>query len=469
MANRRAKIVELNEASIAFGETGKMEWQEALSPKARYKGDDVYDIRDLVASIDYYESIDSPFLRCDIAIVDSIDLYKQIRGKEVVKLKITTESSDSDPLEVIFRVFKLGSFIKNERAAMYILHLTSHEAFLNEANRIFGAFGPCEKHKDKVNFPKYVAKDVLKGGEKVTAVNFENHSKLCFSAPNWRPYDAITYLGDKVLRLEGGGKRSAMQSGFLFYENRHGFNFQSIDKLCSQEPLNIPTYTYMQAGVETDPIKEYFKIESISFPDKVNHLEKLRSGLYKTSVLGISVPSVSLSHMPTGSSSEGSEKSTEVKRNNFTTTYESTFDKASTIDRGRPFQQTGFDTETQPATRYKFRIMPTWTHQSSIGSDPDGGTKTKFDTLSVSSYAVARYALLNAIQLTIVVPGNTTLAVGKIVKVSIPASRTDNSKDVKQDRVYSGKYLIASLKHIYRKEGMTTTLYLTKDSIREDK
>ena len=46
--------------------------------------------------------------------------------------------------------------------------------------------------------------------------------------------DAITYLGDKVLRLEGGGKRSIMQSGFLFYENRHGFNFQSIDKLCSQ-------------------------------------------------------------------------------------------------------------------------------------------------------------------------------------------------------------------------------------------
>ena len=39
MANRRSKIVELNEATIASGETGKMEWQEALSPKARYKAD----------------------------------------------------------------------------------------------------------------------------------------------------------------------------------------------------------------------------------------------------------------------------------------------------------------------------------------------------------------------------------------------------------------------------------------------
>ena len=471
MANRRSKIVELDEASIAFGETGKMQWGEALSPKARLKGDDVYDIRDLIASVDYYESIDCPFLRADIAIVDSIDLYKQIRGKEVVKLKMTTESSDNNSLEVVFRIFKLGSFIKNERAAMYILHVTSHEAFLNEANRVFGAFGPCEKHKDKENFPQYVVKDILKGGEKVKAANFEKHSKLCFSSPNWRPFDAITYLSDKVLRMggKGGGKRALMQSGFLFFENKHGFNFKSIDKLCEQSPKSIPTYTYMQAGVETDPIKEYFKIQSISFPDKVNHLENLRSGLYKTSVVGISLASISLSHLPTGSSSKGNEQSTEVKQSNLTTTYESTFDKASAIDVGRPFQQTGFDSDLQPATRYKFRIMPTWTHQPNIGSDPDGGTKTKLDTLSVSSYATARYALLNAIQLTIVVPGNTTLAVGEIIKVSIPASRTDNSKDVKQDRVYSGKYLIASLKHTYRKEGMTSTLYLTKDSIREDK
>ena len=144
MANRRSKVVELNEASIAFGETGKMQWNEALSPKARLKGDDVYDIRDLVASIDYYESIDSPFLRADVAIVDSIDLYKSIRGKEVVKIKFTSESSDNDPLEVVFRVFKLGSFIKNERAAMYILHLTSHEAFLNEANRIWCIWSLCK-------------------------------------------------------------------------------------------------------------------------------------------------------------------------------------------------------------------------------------------------------------------------------------------------------------------------------------
>ena len=468
MANRRAKVVELNEASIAFGETGKMVWNEALSPKTRLKGDDVYDIGDLVASVEYYESIDSPFLRCDISIVDAIDLYKNIRGKEIVKLKITSESSKDDPLEVIFRVFKMGSFIKNERAAMYILHCVSHETFLNEANRVFGAFGPCEKHKDKENIPQYITKQFLKGGQKVKKENFETPSKVCFSCPNWRPYDVITYLSDKVLRQAGSGQRSKMQSGFLFYENKHGFHFKSIDKLCEGSPnKEINTYTYMQSGVEVEDEKEYFKIQSISFPDKVNHLEKLRSGLYKTSVIGVSVPALSVSALPTGSGS--GENKTEVSRRNFEVTYEQVFQKASTIDTGRPFQQTGFDSDQQPATRFKLRVMPTWIHQPAGGGDPEGGTKTYLDTLSVSSYATARYALLNAIQLTIVVPGNTALTIGEIIKVSIPSSKTDNKKDVKQDRIYSGKYLIASLKHVYRKEGITTTLYLTKDSIREDK
>ena len=472
MAERRAKIVELNEASIAFGEEGRMKWSEPLSPKNRLKGDNVFDIGDLVASIEYYESIDSPFLRCDIAIVDSIDLYKKIRGKEIVKIKITSESSNKDPLEVIFRIFKMGSFIKNERAAMYILHLVSHEAFLNEANRVFGAFGPCEKHKDKDNLPRFIAKEYLKAGEKAKNKNFEKPSKVCFSCPNWRPYDTIAYLSDKVLRQEGGtGKRSNMQSGFLFYENKHGFHYKSIDRLCEgNENDEIKTYTYMQSGVETKTaVEEYFKIETITFPDKVNHLEKLRTGLYKTSVLGVSVPSLGLTHLPTASSSGGENNTAEVKRKNFETTFESIFDKASTIDTGRPFQDTGFDSKAQAATRFKLRVMPTWIHQPAGGGDPEGGTRTYLDTLSVSSYATARYALLNAIQLTIVVPGNTALAVGELVKVSIPASKTENKNDVKQDRVYSGKYLIAGLKHVYRKDGITTTLYLTKDSIREDK
>ena len=111
--------------------------------------------------------------------------------------------------------------------------------------------------------------------------------------------------------------------------------------------------------------------------------------------------------------------------------------------------------------------MPSFNHQPKGGSNPNGG-ESPVDTIQVSSYATARYSLLNAIQLNINVPGNTALAVGEIIEVSIPLATSEDG-EVQEDRTYSGKYLIASLHHLYRKEGMTTTLYLTKDSVRKEK
>lgn len=468
MANRRSKVVSLDECSVLVGQD--MDWEKPLDPKQRSSGKDAIDIRDLVADINYYESIDSPFLRCDITIVDAIDLYKNLRGKEVVKVKMTSESSDDDPIEVIFRIFKIGSFIKNERAVMYILHLTSNESFLNEARRMFGAYGPCEKHQNKEHLPKHICKDILKApNNKIKGANFEAHGPICFYSPNWRPLDAITYISDKVLRQSGGGggRKSQAQSGFLFYENKHGFHFRSIDGLCSQSSTGIK-YTYAQQSVEAkDPKDEYFRIESATYPDKTNHLEKLRTGLYKTSVLGISIAAQGNSFLPSGSSSSSKDKPN-VKLKNYEVTMEGIFKMADTIDTGFPTSGTKFpDPESMPSTRYKFRVLPSFNHQPKGGSNPNGG-ESPVDSIQVSSYATARYSLLNAIQLNIKVPGNTKLAVGEIIEVSIPLSTSEDG-DVQEDRVYSGKYLIAGLHHLYRKEGMTTTLYLTKDSVREDR
>jgi len=468
MASRKAKQIALNECSITLG--AEMDWEAPLNPKQRSSGKDAIDIRELVAEINYYESIDAPFLRCDITVVDAIDLYKSLRGKEVVKVKLTSESSNDEPLEVIFRLFKVGSFVKNERAVVYILHCVSHEQFLNEARRIFGAFGPCEKHKNKEHFPKYVAKDILKGGSKVKSENFEAHSQICFYSPNWRPIDAIVYCSDKVVRKGGsaGGKVSEAQSGFLFYENKDGFHFKSIDALCSQG-VSGRKFTYSQQSVETnDPIDEFYKIQSATYPDKTNHLEKLRSGLYKTSVLGISVAAQGQSFLPSGGSGSGNSTAN-VKIKNMEPTFENTFKKANTIDTEPPFPGTKFtNPDTQPATRYKFRVMPSLNHMPKGGGNANGGTTEHIDTIQVASYASARYALLNSIQLTIVVPGNTMLTIGQIIEVSIPESKSEDGQVV-EDRVYSGKYLIASLHHAFRKQGMITTLYLTKDSIRKAK
>ena len=70
---------------------------------------------------------------------------------------------------------------------------------------------------------------------------------------------------------------------------------------------------------------------------------------------------------------------------------------------------------------------------------------------------------LKAIKLNITIPGNTALAAGGMVKVVIPASQEDG-ENVKQDLQFSGKYLVAALTHVYRRTGITTKLFLIRDS-----
>ena len=60
--------------------------------------------------------------------------------------------------------------------------------------------------------------------------------------------------------------------------------------------------------------------------------------------------------------------------------------------------------------------------------------------------------------------GNTALTAGNLIKIRIPSSKEEGD-NVELDRRFSGKYIIAGLTHIYKKTGLTTKLYLVRDSI----
>ena len=139
------------------------------------------------------------------------------------------------------------------------------------------------------------------------------------------------------------------------------------------------------------------------------------------------------------------------------------FAKADTIEKAPPFAVPKFfDLEKSQPTRMKIRALPGTKNQTSTGN-PNNGTNPDVDAMAVAQYAAARYNLLKAIKLNITIPGNTALSAGGMVKLIIPASQEKGS-NVKQDKHFSGKYVIAALTHIYRKTGITTKLYLVRDS-----
>jgi hypothetical protein len=144
------------------------------------------------------------------------------------------------------------------------------------------------------------------------------------------------------------------------------------------------------------------------------------------------------------------------------------FGMASTIEKQPPYQlPEDIDIEKSAPTRLHIRNLPDMKNQQS--ANHKAGVEGNKDTLSVGMYASSRYSLLKSVQLTIVIPGNPALTVGQILKVVIPASAQSSGENanVKEDKKYSGKYLIAGLTHTYKREGLTTELTLTRDSVKK--
>ena len=73
--------------------------------------------------------------------------------------------------------------IKRERAQMFVLHCVSPEAYNNELNKVFNAFGPGEGSKNVDNIPRHIVKKYLKADNKRgREKNFEAHSSSSLSA-----------------------------------------------------------------------------------------------------------------------------------------------------------------------------------------------------------------------------------------------------------------------------------------------
>ena len=450
--------------------------------------EDVYDIRDMVAQFKYYESIEASFLRAEFTIIDAIDFNELLQGAETIELDLETASAISEegakdpkriPLQVKLQVYKIGDIIKSERGQMYNLYCVSPEMFHDEMTKILKAFGPGKGSKDVENIPLHICKEYLKAGKKAVSENFENHSKITYISCNWKPSDAIAYMTDKVTRLTGS-KGAVKQSGYLFFENRNGFNFKSIDSIADGGATKyIYTYTYVQPG--TDPADGgVYGIESIDYPDKANHLQNMRRGTYKSAAIGIALPVQSASFTPTSGSKSGDGGSDNVSDNTtspggtvgqaFEIEMMGIFGKATTVEKVPPYKLPEFFDNSQP-TRMKLRALPGMKNQPKGTKLPPGKTNVgtggnpDIDAMAVAQYASGRYNLLKSIQLKVKIPGNTGIGAGYKIKVIIPASRQESDTTVKQDKKFSGLYVVAALTHTYEKEGLSTELLLIRDSL----
>ena len=391
---------------------------------------------------DYYEDLLSPCVMMTIQCNSSYSIYNglPIRGGEKVELDIETASGNFKLQgDYALYVYKVSGIVSDGTSEMFTLHLCSREALTNETARIQKKYDkkPINEHVESI------LKDVLQT-KKFKSKNIEKTSNsYSFIGTIKKPFHILTWLGPKGVPSTSSsgnnGKIAKGVAGFVFYENRDGFHFRSIDSLVSKTQSqsgstskeNIPQYRYNPGTAEFDDPKNDFNVLNYNFEKNIDLMKSLRVGmyanvtyfydLYKNSIDGIVY-----------------NLNTEVK---------------SKLGASKPPYPKDF---ANRPSRILFR-------SSDVGMlDSTGDTQDSGRDNTDMAKSFSRYNLLFTQALNMTVPMNIELKAGNIVYVQF--NQVDAGKSGEVDPEQSGNYLIKEVRHHFEGGQMITALKLIRDS-----
>jgi hypothetical protein len=405
--------------------------------------------------LDYFEDILSPCITMTVQVMNSTSLVNvlPIRGGEKVFLSIDTAFGEFEfDGENSLYVSGVAGVVPDSTAETFSLNLVSREAITNETARCLRKYsGSIDQTVTKI------LKDDLKT-DKFKNDNIEKTANgYSFIGNQKKPFHILTWICPKSMpstKSTGAsgtsGKGSTGEakgvSGYLFYENKDGFNFRSIDSLVkdtkiqvgSSDSENIPTYVYTPI-TENNNIANEFRVLNYYIEKNNDLLKNLRIGMYSNYTyfydfytFGFDSFKYNLKDEIKNANILGADANVALSDNLGSSPSRILF---RTSDRGVMDVQGGNDKE-------KFKI-----------SGRDNADMAK---------SFSRYNLLFTQALNMVVPCNVNLKVGSIVKVEFP--RINPTDRVEVDDSQSGYYLIKELRHHMEPETMVTSLRLIRDS-----
>ena len=402
-------------------------------------GKTTVDVTNSCLFFDYFEDILSPCVTAIAQLMNSSSLFNilPIRGGEKVTISVDTAFGEFvlDDLYV-YKVSNLDAQHSNE---MFTLNLVSREGLTNETSRCQTIYrGNLQTTVTKI------LKDDLKT-KKYKSENIEGTSNdYSFIGNNRKPFHVLTWLGPKAVPANGqnsgtSGEEARGTAGFLFYENKDGFNFRSIDSLVSSTKIqtnsadkeNIPYYLFTQV-IEENQTKTNFNILNYNYEKNIDLMKSLRVGMY-------------------------------VNKTYFYDLYSNTLDLYTYKVKDQVKSKLGGAESIAVSDEFGDSISRIMVRTSDRGAlKTDGSVSDKLRSGADMAMSYSRYNLLFTQALNMVVPCNVNLKVGGIIHAEFP--RIDRNTNMTSDEEQSGYYLIKELRHHFEGGQMVTSLRLIRDS-----
>ena len=417
------------------------------------------DFQLLITEINIIESLDFPCMRMSIAVNDSTNFISGMKGNETVVVTIEASSLNISQ-QYSMKIYRIGPRIRLEKKETFILECASPEMQLNELTNVFGCFKDktiSEIVKTLMTDKKYLGITGKRQNIDDTFVEPTNDKFKCV-IPNWRPFEVINWLGSKAVR-----KENKNQGGFIFWETIRGYQFKSFDKIIKDGKNQSKVFKYSYAMKNTGSESEdKYNIESISFPNLFDSTIALRNGTWAGIMSGVALDFTVNSKFPNPGAKSSPYQGIQYSMID-------QYKKMEHLGDVSPYPTDSRDLEIlfkKPRrNRYRANPLHLWDNQNTIDKPANQGEyEIRWEETAVYNYC--RKVNFETIKLDIKVPGNVSLHAGDAIDIEIP-NPIPNGNVIEPDVLYSGRYIIAGLRHNYSHGGssLTTELTIVKDSL----
>lgn len=416
------------------------------------------DIRLGAVSIDYYEDIFSPTITAKIVVTNSGNaiagsdsqgnpdgelqsIYNglPLRGGERVVLKIAGNSESNPGLDFATNssdylyVSSITNVFSETQRESFVLNLVSREAITNETSRVAKKYQTSSPISASV---ETIIKEYLRTNKKIDVDQTSN--KYGFIGNLRKPFTILVWLASKAVPELAKEDSTA---GFVFFQTKDGFHFKSIDKLITQEPKAL--YTYSQVNISAAKASDSdYNILSYYTNKNQNLLEKLRLGAYS---------SYRMCYNPL--TFEFTNPSKGIFRLDDYAGKSKNLGKAFNLPKISPSAD---ETLGDIPSRILTQILDIGTLEKDVSEDENS------DPFKYQSQALMRYNVLFTQTLTMTVPSNTNLRAGDLIECQFPKTTISNKKEYDQDQ--SGLYMIKELCHHFDTSGSYTSMKLIRDT-----
>lgn len=395
------------------------------------------DITNQLIGIEMYEDIFSPFITMAVSVRESLDFINAIplRGEEILNVEIATPTFN-DSTKVIkdrFYVYKLSDRqLLTDRNSAYTLHVISYEALLDLNMKQSKAYSGNISEIAKLFFKT----DGFSTTKNVNVEPTKNSTK--YVSNYWSPVKNLNFLTTSAVNKNNS-------PSYLFFENRSGFNFVSLDALYDQSIYQkFYNDDYVRDTVDGKAYRnmdrEYQRVLEVKTDTTFDSIKHINKGTYASRVFSYDL----------------------VKKKYYAKDYTALdeFPILNHLNKYAPY------TSSKPVSALNYIFNETRHYAAHDGYA---------DTSNVS-FIQRRNHLIHSLRtcsLEITVYGRTDYTVGQKIYLEMPKpasihkedSMDTNNKSGTIDGTYSGNYIVTAINHVINRDSHTCIMELSKESM----